>query len=316
MPWNWVKYFHLFLHRIFKTVIICKYACKRLIQRFWQENLGSYFSLYKVQYSERMSSQWNLLPFLFLSHKSFKFPTPQYPLYYKSIYNAVHVYFLHTTSSLNNTMLYFELPLNQTGSSYNPRELASLFMSNRWAINFEAAKRRYKTGKIVLISQEEAAFTKGTSKLPSDPFQKPYLWMRQKPAISDGSTKVGGGGGLLWLTLTYRKARRGLLLLYFSLSPERSETSKKEEGEGSVSFRFWGGCFLKLLNLTNNFRRTLRMDNKRVFLAHARARHEAEKRARQKFFLIFTGWLLQNQGLLHSLEEVSESHINICLYNC
>jgi len=60
-----------------------------------------------------------------------------------------------------------------------------------------------------------------------------------------------------------------------------SKTSKKEDGGESVSFAV--GCgFFKLLNLTNNFRQTLRMDNKRVFLAHAKARHEAERRARQK----------------------------------
>jgi len=62
------KYFPLFLQRIFTIVIICTQACKWLIRRFWQQNLGSYFSLCKVQYSERINSQGNLLPLLSLIH--------------------------------------------------------------------------------------------------------------------------------------------------------------------------------------------------------------------------------------------------------
>lgn len=62
----------------------------------------------------------------------------------------------------------------ESGSPCNSRQLVGLFMSNRWAINLEAAKRRNKTGKTVLISQEEAAFTEGSIKLPSVPSQISY----------------------------------------------------------------------------------------------------------------------------------------------
>lgn len=41
------------------------------------------------------------------------FLIPQYPLYYKSIYNAAEVHSSHATSSQPNRSLCFELTLNQ-----------------------------------------------------------------------------------------------------------------------------------------------------------------------------------------------------------
>lgn len=72
---------------------------------------------------------------------------------------------------------------------------------------------------------------------------------------------------------------------------------------------FWGFLTFKI----DNFWQAPRMDNWRISLARAKARYEDEKRARQKFFLIFAGWLC----LLHSLEQhkVSDSYINTYLYN-
>lgn len=127
------------------------------------------------------TSAKSVTPF-FLPQKSLKFAIPQYLLYYKSLCNAAHCLIL-----AHNILPIQQWALLQTaiesGSPCNPRQLVGLFMSNRWAINLETAKRRNKTSKIVLISQEEAAFTEGYIKLPSVPSQISHWWMREELVI-------------------------------------------------------------------------------------------------------------------------------------
>lgn len=116
----------------------------------------------------------------------------------------------------------------ESGSPCNPRQLVGLFMSNRWAINLEAAKRRNKTGKIVPISQEEAAFTEGSIKLPSVPSQISYWYMREKLVM-----------GLLWQVEKHVQVFH-CFIVHFHLNDPRHGKRKREREALVLGFGYFG----------------------------------------------------------------------------